>query len=357
MATATATWIPIMRTGKHVDSAGNQHLFDEARLDAIAASYDPAKHEAPVVLGHPADNAPAWAWVAGLKREGQTLMYQEKGAQPEFDEMRKRGLFKKRSLSLYPDGTLRHVGWLGAMPPAVKGLADVAFAENGTNIEFNEIATGGEKSKEGKRMKIMEWLKGLAAKDGVTLEDMPHSFSEADVKLASDKAAKEAREAAAAEFAEAQKQKDLEFAEREKALKGRETEARKKGVAEFCEALKKQGKLTPAMDKLGMGITSFMHSLLSVDASIEFGEEGKKEKQTPLEFMQAFLAALPAQIEFKEIATGDKDVKTGGAAAKIEGFIAEKRKANKELSYGAAFAEVQTEHPDLASEYAAECGV
>lgn len=351
-----AEWIPIMRTGKHIDSSGNEHTFDESRLDAIAASYDPAKHEAPVVIGHPVENAPAWAWVDALKRFGDMLFYREKGPQPEFNDMRKKGLFKKRSLSLYPDGTLRHIGWLGAMPPAVKGLQDVAFAETGMIIEFTEIPQQRDKSKEGKKMKFWEWLKGQAAKDGVTLEDMPPTFSEADVKAAADNAAKVARAAASAEFAEQKKKDEAVFVARETALKAREEEARKKSVSEFCEALRKQGKLIPAMDKLGMGVTSFMQSLIPIETTIEFGEEGKKEKQTPLEFMQAFLMALPAQIEFKEVATADKDVKTGGAAAKLEAFVREKQKANKDQSYSAAFSEVQTEHPELADEYAAEVG-
>ncbi|MDP1995112.1 MAG: hypothetical protein Q8K40_07690, partial [Ignavibacteria bacterium] len=36
---------------------------------------------------------------------------------------------KKRSVSLNPDNSLRHVGFLGAALPAVKGLADLQFAE------------------------------------------------------------------------------------------------------------------------------------------------------------------------------------------------------------------------------------
>ncbi len=348
-------WIPIMKTGTHTDSAGNQHTFDEARLDKIAASYDPAKHEAPVVIGHPEENAPAWAWVEALKRVGNMLFYREKGSRPEFDDMRKKGLFKKRSLSLYEDGTLRHVGWLGAMPPAVKGLPDVAFAEGGASFEFTEFPHERDKSKEGIKMKIKEFLRGLAKKDGVSLEDEPQSFSEADLKAAREKAEKEGREKAVAEFAEQKKKDEAQFAEREKALKAMETEARKQSVAAFCEGLKKQGKLTPAMEKLGMGITNFLQEIGRTETVIEFGEEGKKQKQTPLEFMRAFLAALPARIEFKEVAGNDKDVPAAGRAGeKIDALVREKLKANKEMKYAAAFAEVQQENPALAAEYEAE---
>ena len=37
--------------------------------------------------------------------------------------------YEKRSASFYPDGRLRHVGFLGAAPPAVKGLAGIAFGQ------------------------------------------------------------------------------------------------------------------------------------------------------------------------------------------------------------------------------------
>jgi hypothetical protein len=54
--------------------------------------------------------------------------------------MVKRGLFKKRSISLYPDLTLRHIGFLGAMPPAIKGLADIKFRERGqTTVSFSDF--------------------------------------------------------------------------------------------------------------------------------------------------------------------------------------------------------------------------
>ena len=44
---------------------------------------------------------------------------------------------KKRSASFYPDGRLRHVGFLGAAPPAVKGLADIGFTAEEDHITFD----------------------------------------------------------------------------------------------------------------------------------------------------------------------------------------------------------------------------
>lgn len=52
--------------------------------------------------------------------------------QPAFEEMVKQGLFAKRLIGLYQRDkglALRHVGFLGAQPPEIKGLADVQFSE------------------------------------------------------------------------------------------------------------------------------------------------------------------------------------------------------------------------------------
>lgn len=128
--TDSPEWIQVFKTGRHVDNGGRALDVDEATLDEIARRYNPSEHEAPLVIGHPKDSDPAFGWVESLKREGQVLYAKVKQLVPEFVDLLKRGLFKKRSISLYPDMTLRHVGFLGAMPPAVKGLQDIPFAKD-----------------------------------------------------------------------------------------------------------------------------------------------------------------------------------------------------------------------------------
>ncbi|NUQ82944.1 MAG: hypothetical protein HUU10_15175 [Bacteroidetes bacterium] len=139
-------WFEVFRIGKHTDSAGNSREWTEADLDLIVSNYRAEEHEAPIVIGHPKDNDPAYGWVEALKREGSILLAKAKQVVPEFAEAVKSGLFKKRSISLYPDMTLRHVGFLGAVPPAVKGLADLQFADKEIPvvIEFGEDAPAQE---------------------------------------------------------------------------------------------------------------------------------------------------------------------------------------------------------------------
>lgn len=131
--------IEIFRTGTHTNSNGDEKSWTEKDLDSIVSKYNPQEHEAPIVIGHPKDNAPAYGWVEGLERKGSVLYAKLKDLVPEFVDMMKKGLYKKRSISLYPDMTLRHIGFLGATPPAIKGLADIKFSDKkAMTIEFSD---------------------------------------------------------------------------------------------------------------------------------------------------------------------------------------------------------------------------
>jgi len=126
----------IFRTGTHTSLNGQTKDFSETDLDTIASSYDPQQHEAPIVIGHPETNAPAYGWIEKIKRVGDRLIAFPKQVSSEFSELVKTGAFKKRSISITPDLQLNHVGFLGAAAPAVKGLKDVEFAENIDELEF-----------------------------------------------------------------------------------------------------------------------------------------------------------------------------------------------------------------------------
>lgn len=141
----------IFQKGKHVDSSGKALTMSDADLVATAEAYDPAVHEAPIVIGHPKDNKPAFGWIGGVTVENGALYATPREVHPSFSEWVKNKLYKKRSASFYlPDApgnpvpgtySLRHVAFLGAQPPAVKGMEEIEFAddEEGTvTIEFGE---------------------------------------------------------------------------------------------------------------------------------------------------------------------------------------------------------------------------
>lgn len=119
----------IFKTGTHTSDKGVTKTYTEEDLNFIASSYNPAEHEAPVVIGHPVDNSPAFGWIESVKVVGDKLIAKAKDVVQEFSDAVKKGLYKKRSISLDKDGRLRHVGFLGGAAPAVKGLADIQFNE------------------------------------------------------------------------------------------------------------------------------------------------------------------------------------------------------------------------------------
>lgn len=335
-------WIPVFQGGSQTDGAGRVH-DGTALIDTAVSTFNAARHEPPVVIGHPKENGPAFGWVEGLKKQGDTLLAKFKQVEPAFADMVKRGLFKKRSAAFYPDGSLRHIGFLGAMPPAVKGLPDVAFAEaDAVTFEFNED------KKEEKNMNFKEFIQTLkdlvAGVDAADPLQAGKTFSEADLDAAKKQAADDAAKAEREKVA-------TEFAERERTAR---QDARRREISSWCESMVKAGKMTPAMVKFG--VPEFMTAFAEKEDVLEFGET--KEKATLYDrFKTFFETELPKVVEFEEVATRDKD--TGGqgqAGTKVEALIQAKMKDNKHLAYGVAFAEVQRENPDLVREYQQEIG-
>src|ERR1700688_2071619 len=147
---STVAKLEIFKAGLQTASNGEEIAFSAADIAAIASGYDPALHEAPAVVGHPSDDAPAYAWIKSLTAEGEKLFAELDQVDPAFAEMVNAGRFKHKSVALYrpadkgnpKPGTwyLRHLGFLGAAAPAVKGLKPAHFASpNERFVAFGEI--------------------------------------------------------------------------------------------------------------------------------------------------------------------------------------------------------------------------
>ena len=131
----------IFKTGTHTSDKGVTKDYSLEDLNFIADSYNPDEDEAPIVIGHPVDNSPAFGWISSLDvtADGKLVAdAPDDKLQPDFLNLLKQGTYKKRSISLTPEGKLRHVGFLGGAVPAVKGLADIQFYQPSSNIfEFD----------------------------------------------------------------------------------------------------------------------------------------------------------------------------------------------------------------------------
>jgi len=255
---------------------------------------------------------------------------------PEFQSAVENGLYKKRSASFYPDGRLRHVGFLGAAPPAVKGLADIGFenGENQTTFEFGEDigSIEAEKTNSQATQKKEETMAYTEDQLQAKLDQQKTEFTKT-LEAAKKQAADEALKKANAEFAEKMKQAARE-------ARGRE-------ISAFCDTMLKEGKIIPAWAK--SGLAEFL-SNLDAENVVEFSEGNKT---SALDWFKNFLKELPKVVEFKEIASRDKDVGAGDAGAKLEKLTRDKMD-EKKIGYSAAFAEVQTEHHDLVNDYMTE---
>lgn len=329
-------YVEIFRGGTQVDSSGKRHDGD-AMIDRAMASFRADDHQPPLVVGHPRDNEPAFGWVRELKTATtngvKTLLAKFEDVVPEFEELVASGRYKKRSASFYPDGRLRHVGFLGAVPPAVKGLADLKFDDGGDELltfDFEDYKAGIiarimtrlrefliEKEGVDTADRVVEpWeLDELKRSDELTTEEVPvlyaennqqmeeqmtdenRNFTEADIEAAKKTARDEAKAEAAAEFAEQEqdRKKSEELAE----------------IKAFCDKGVKDGKILPAW--IDGGLAMFMESLVGNDV-VSFSE-GKES--TPLTWFMDFMDKLPQAVNFTEISRKGAEAADSGNAEDI----------------------------------------
>ena len=119
-------WIDVCRTGTWTDMHGHEAEVTLALLEAVVADYATAD-PAPVVVGHPETDAPAYGWVERLRVSGDRLQAQLGDLAPEFRAAVEAGRYGPRSIALQGD-RLRHVAFLGGRAPAVPGLTPTRFS-------------------------------------------------------------------------------------------------------------------------------------------------------------------------------------------------------------------------------------
>lgn len=282
--------IEIFRAGRHTDDAGTVHEFSEAALTEMASGYNPALREAPLTVGHPASNLPAYGWVKSVAATGGVLSINAHQVEPQFCEMVQAGRFKKRSASFYPPTSpnnptpgrwyLRHVAFLGAQPPAVAGLKDIQFSQDddaGGAVSFSESVTADPSTQEPLHMTEAE-IKAL--QDQLAAEKTARLKADADKKAAEDKAA--AAESAAASFAE------------------KAAADRKATFVSFAEAQVQAGKLLPKDKDMAVA------TLVALDEAkpVEFSEGDTTRKVSPSQWLQDLIANAKPQVNFGEFAGG-----------------------------------------------------
>jgi len=98
--------IEVFRPGTFTPMDGVAITYSAADLKAVADAYDPATAPAPIVIGHPAADAPAFGWVERFFYDGQAgrLVAELHEIEPAFADMVKAGRFEKVSMSFFAPG-------------------------------------------------------------------------------------------------------------------------------------------------------------------------------------------------------------------------------------------------------------
>lgn len=323
--------IEVFRPGTFKGSDGTSYTLTAEQLQQAADAYDPAISQAPIVVGHPRHDAPAYGWVEKMLFRDGRLQAQPIQVEPKFAEMVNAGRFKRISVCFYGPNSPnnpkpgiwypKHIGFLGAAAPMVPGLKAVEFSEGEQGIiEFADMP--------------LRWYYGIAARlfrrlrdyyiETLGLEKADKVLSEWDVAELETAAVKEAAadspafaeseapaaiseedKAKLARFADLEAEnarlkseaaaRTAEFAEQETQRKAAAEVARKTEIVEFCDGLVTQGRLLPK-DKAA---TIEMIARLP-EGEIEFAEGDAQVKKPVAEWVRTFLAGLPVQVDFAE---------------------------------------------------------
>jgi hypothetical protein len=278
-------------------------------------------------VGHPQADLPAYGWVQSLSFSEGGIDATPAQVNADFADMVAAGAFKKISASFYsPDAPqnpvpgvyyLRHVGFLGAQAPAVKGLRTPSFADSEEGVvEFSEWDDVDNASL---WRNLREWFIGKfgQAEADAVIPGYKVQSLETGAQDEMREAAAEASSAPAAtptpQFSEQQPEESTVTEEEAALLRTQLSALQARNAAleaeqsaataatahaahvAFCEAL-------PGLPKAAHGVMVTTLDHLAAQASpVEFGEG---DARAPLldRFKEA-LTALPAPVQFGEFAT------------------------------------------------------
>lgn len=370
--------VAIFKPGTHTSAQGRTKTYTVEDCERMVELYNeqPAddRHEAPAVLGHPKDNGPAYGWVEKLEFTGGKLYAHVKECATEFAEWLEAGFYKKVSPSFYADGKLRHVGFLGAQPPAIKGLPAFEFAsgDDGETYEFGEatefadyrvttlgglfrrlrewfIAEKGAETAEqvvpNKELDTLgsepydetSWMRQeLAELRGIvnTLNDTPTrtSYSEKEpmngnAKDGASGAADDGQQRANVpdDYAELTAKVDEQgrtitsqqklIEDQSKVIATLQARNQEADFREFLDGADMKGRITPGNRAVAIGM---LKRAAELEGEFEYSEGDETKQGTALEVVKAELRTWPNAVDFSEVAS--KSRATGSTSVAKTGF-------------------------------------
>lgn len=342
-------WFQLAKVGKYRDRFGKLVELTKERLAKCAEQYQPDIYQAPITVGHPESaKEPAWGKVGELKFENDVLWFRPSRLVAEFAEMVNRGMYTQVSAGFNTeDWSLTHVAFLGARPPAIKGLKEVMnveFSEKMAVLDISESAApwlgktefsvstvdwitiqmrsvarmfrnlknlfiekdGQEKADDA----LPEWALEDLMRDPPQQHDITTQFSQGEdnVNIEYDLAAEKNKSAELSAKINSLEGENMALKNELAQLKGAHAklvaENRKKEFAEFCDSLINQGKLAADQKEATIAIMTQLDN----GGTAEFSDG---TKQNALDVFKAQLESRTPIVEFSEIMTHDR-VGSGG---------------------------------------------
>lgn len=323
--TSTAT-LAVFAPGTHTAMDGRTMTITTEDCLDMANSYDPALSEAPFVIGHPKLTAPSYGWSRRFEYRDGFLYTEPHQVNPAFAESFNAGSYKKRSLSFYLPNSPgnpkpghfypRHVGFLGAVPPGVKGLPDAEFAEfaegDDAPVSFaipweTEVLTdllrgvrdyivekdGAERADQLMPQWRLRTLEEIAANAVDDSRISPLAYAEETNVDPNKKPPVTAEVLTQRETALAEREAKL--LANENAANERELKARREAIVSYADGLVTAGTILPRQ-KAGV-----VEVLLSLDsAPLSFADGDTTVNKTPEELLRDVLSEKPKVVDFSE---------------------------------------------------------
>lgn len=143
--TPSNPWVRGLYPGTHTSMSGDKVTFTAADIAShvakVQAQVAPGMAVPPLVTGHPKHDDPRVGSVVGVElREDGAAWYKLDALTPAFCEACQRGEYTYSSPKLNRDGSLRHLGALGAWNPSLKEQPGFAFGEAPDSTEADDGA-------------------------------------------------------------------------------------------------------------------------------------------------------------------------------------------------------------------------
>ena len=343
-------WFELAKVGQYTDRFGQLVNLTREKLQAVASQYKPDFYQAPITVGHPeSQKEPAWGRVAAVRfDEGtDTLMFRPARLVAEFAEMVNRGMYTHVSPAFDTGSwSLIHVAFLGAKPPAIKGMKEIlnvelaAAPDQLVSVDTSDIVREWlGKAEFSERDHWVGWqiktlgriMRRLRDKfvetDGVEkansliyeyeleelTKDPPSGIAETTTQFSSSTEVDMTLEQQVADLTKNVTELsakvtavEAENVELKVKLTAAEAEcvslksaATKREYAEFCDGLISEGRLLADQKEKTIAV---MESLDN-SKTVEFSEG---EKVSSLELYKQQLKAAPKRVEFSEFMTNDR---------------------------------------------------